>query len=241
MVDVYLEADRVYVDLPQRFTRPTRLPADELLSLLLALSPLRRSGLPDLADRAKRLGDKLTELAADHARGLAPEIEDRVVVESPGAETPEHLRALEAAVEGHRVVKVEYYSAHRDVMTERELRPVALLSYRTGWYVLSAEDKLFKVERIRALEATDETFEPPEGLDLERYRRGVFGGDSPASFVAEVRVGGRDERWPTFSAHRLRGWLRLQRGQVQLLGPPAEREELLQEVRELLARHEDSP
>jgi proteasome accessory factor C len=61
-------------------------------------------------------------------------------------------------------VAVEYYSASRDEVTSREIDPLVVFAERGRWYVAAychrASDVLtFRVDRVRSLRRTGETFD----------------------------------------------------------------------------------
>jgi len=239
MVEIYLEGDRVFVSLPQRFTRPPRFSVQEMLALLLALAPLRESGLPALREQADALTHRLTEVASERAVSLAPALRDRIVVQLDGREEPAHLRDLEIAVSEHRVIDAEYYTAGRDVLGERKLQPLGLLQIRGAWYVIGDEGKTFKVERFRRVTLTDERFDPPE-VDVETLRHRLeSGGEAGEEAPVKVRIGTR-ERTFHGPGRGLRKWVRGLRGRAAVLEPESERAAMIEETRALLARYEDA-
>lgn len=241
LVEIYLEGGRVFVALPQRFTRPPRFSVEEMLALLVALAPLREGELPRLREQAQALTDRLLGLASERAEAVAPALLQRVVIQADGAESAAHLRDLEVAVRERRVVEAVYYTAGRDAIGERRLRPVGLLQVRGAWYVVGDDGKAFKVERFRSLRLTDETFEAA-AVDLGAVRRRLERrrpDGAPEEVV--VRIGEREQRLPVGSAHALRRWVRTSRGQVVVTAPPELRDAVVEEARALLRRYEEQP
>ncbi len=239
LVELYLEGGRVHVALPQRFTRPPRFSVEEMLALLVALAPLREAELPQLRARAQALTDRLLGLASERASAVAPALLQRVVVAADGTESAVHLRDLERAVRERREVDAVYYTAGRDAVGARRLRPVGLLQVRGAWYVVGDDGKAFKVERFRSVELREETFESGP-VDLGEVRRRLEGRQpegAPTQVV--VRVDGDERRLPLSSEHTLRRWVRASRGQVVVREPAQLREAVLAEVRALLRRYEE--
>ena len=236
MVEIYLEAGRVFVALPQRFVRPPRFSVDEMAALLLALAPLQ--GLPVLKAKSLALADRLTTLASQRAEALAPTLRQRLVVRADGCEDPAHLQRLEQAVEEHLWVDARYYTAGRDVIGNRRIAPIGLLQVRGVWYAAGLDEKVFRVERFEELELTEEHFEIPEPMDLHVLRKRLesmsFGGGS-----VRVRMDGEEKELGDFGAHALRRWIRISR-QVELLSPQHERQALIDETKELLDRYRTS-
>ena len=248
-VDLYIEGDRVFVALPQEFRRAPRFSPEEMLALLVVLAPLRAAPLPELAREAEALYARLEGLASERAQGLARGVAGRVQSAGEGAELADTLRALELAVRERRVCDAVYYTAGRDEVRARELRPVALVERKGAWYAIGHDEKTFKVERFADVTPRDETFELPPELDLAPYRRGeLFAWERPdaprqppasvpkATFRVrgeEVEIHGR--------AVRHHAWVRASKGNVVWVGPSGARDAFLSETRELLARYDDPP
>jgi proteasome accessory factor C len=100
-------------------------------------------------------------------------------------ERPAHLDALRAAVDRRERLQVGYWAQYRDAVTDRRIDPLGVYSLRGRWYVLarderSGEERRFRVDRIRSVVPTGETFEhepvelpadafePPPGAPLVR-------------------------------------------------------------------------
>lgn len=239
MVDVYLEGDRVFVALPQRFTRPPRFTVEEMLALLVALAPLREGDLPELRARAEALTNRLLALAGERAGSVATTLKERVVIRADGAEAASHLRDLEIAVRDNLAVEAEYYTAGRDALTERVLEPVGLLQVRGSWYVVGSDGKTFKVERFRSVRLSDATFDPPE-IDLADLRRRLESRRIEGEKTKlTLRTSRGDREIRTSSMHAVRRWVRTSRGRMTVTEPPEARDDVAREARELLARYQD--
>jgi proteasome accessory factor C len=243
MVEVYVEGDRVHVALPQSFRKPPRFSVEEALALLFVLAPLRESALPELSRHASELTETLLSLSSQRAKALATTLREAITVVPSAAERPEHLELLERAIAERRVISVEYYTASRDALGARELRPWALFPHRSAWYVISDEKKTFKVARMRKVRLTDERFPAPSEADLAPYRgRDPFGAHGGAE-APLVELEGRDGtiRFPgpvTASTH---GFVRAHRGALALKSPEADRAAVVDQARALLALYEAPP
>jgi proteasome accessory factor C len=101
-----------------------------------------------------------------------------------------HLEHLRSALGEKKRVHMEYYSASRGVMTERDIDPWGLLAALGRWYVvgmdhLSNEERMFRVDRIKSVTVLDEPARIPDDFDPERYR-GAFVGDREQERVTLV-------------------------------------------------------
>jgi proteasome accessory factor C len=183
-ISVEYEGDTVDVWLAPYFTRPLRLTAAEGLALLAAGRALL--AVPG-SDHEGPLATALDTL--EDALGVA-----EVVVEF-GA--PEHLDLVQrAAADGTRL-EIEYWSAGRDAVTTRRIDPGPPFFALGEWYTdafdhLRGEPRMFRVDRIRAAQPTDETFTPAPPVRLaavfnprEDDRRVTVELPASAAWVAE--------------------------------------------------------
>lgn len=137
------------------FTRPMRLTPTEGFAVLAAGRALL--SVPG-AEAGGALHSALAKL--ETALGAA---QGSLAVD---LETPPLLAAVQAALEGRRRLRVTYYAAWRDEVTDRELDPYLVFSQEGRWYV-AARDSLrnevrnFRVDRLHSVVETGATFEPP--------------------------------------------------------------------------------
>jgi proteasome accessory factor C len=152
----YLDVDDddgfVSIRLADYFRRPLRLTPAEGLALLAAGRALL--AVPG-SDPGGPLATALAKL--EDALDLPGLVVD---VGEPG-----QLEAIRDAVAHHRRVEIEYWSAGRDQLTTRRIDPEVVFFATGEWYVgaychRAQDERMFRVDRIRSVEATDETFEP---------------------------------------------------------------------------------
>ena len=154
-LDVVDDGEFVTIRLADQFARPLRLtPAEGLALLAAGRTLLAVPGSDPEGPLATALG-KL-ERALD-----LPE----VVVE---VGEPAYLEAIRnAAARGERV-EIDYWSAGRDELTTRRIDPTIAFFAMGEWYVSAFchradAERMFRVDRIRALRATGEHFEASTG------------------------------------------------------------------------------
>jgi proteasome accessory factor C len=146
------EDGNVTIRLAEYFRRPLRLTPAEGLALLAAGRALLAVPGSDpngpLATALAKLEDAL-ELP-----GLVVDVGE-----------PGQLAAMRDAVAGHRRVEIEYWSAGRDDQTTRRIDPEVVFFATGEWYVgaychRARDERMFRVDRIRSVEPTGESFEP---------------------------------------------------------------------------------
>jgi proteasome accessory factor C len=162
------QGERVTVRMAESFRHPLRLSPTEGLAALAAGRALLAVPGSDPEGPLARALEKL-----DRALG-SPEL--RVDVPQP-----EHLDAVRrAAADGERV-EIDYWSAGRDAVTTRRIDPRAVFLAAGEWYVdaycrRAEGDRLFRVDRIRALRPTGEHF--AASPDALTWRAGSAGPDA---------------------------------------------------------------
>jgi proteasome accessory factor C len=150
---------RVTIRLADYFSRPLRLTPAEGLALLAAGRALLAVPGSDPGGPLATALDKL-EAALDF-----PEL----VVD---VGEPPFLADVRDAAAHHRRLDIDYWSAGRDELTQRVVDPITVF-YATGaWYLRAychrvEAERMFRVDRIRAVRTTGDTFDPPEELGDE--------------------------------------------------------------------------
>src|SRR5262245_40396936 len=167
---VSVDGGKVFVDLPQKLTRPLRLTPAEGCSLLLGLRTLRRSGIAPYDEALASAERKLLKALGADARA-AEQLAEGTVVAGPDATVAGHVRELLTAARARRTVTIDYASASSGKASRRGLDPYGIVQHGGAWYVVGrcrkqGDTRTFRVDRIVGLESTRETFAPPPDFDL---------------------------------------------------------------------------
>ena len=90
------------------------------------------------------------------------------------------LATVNDAVFNRRHVEITYQAMGRDRTTRRRVAPYKIWYYDGTFYIighcrLRDAVRIFAVDRIATIKSTDETFEIPEGFDLDTFMAGSFG------------------------------------------------------------------
>lgn len=144
MIDVFVDEGMVYVGVPRLFTRPLRLTAPEGFALLTA--GRAAMALPG-ADPVGPLGRGLAKLAATLGEDDAGVVVDLA--------RPAIADELVDAVRRAERVRIVYWSANSDAVTERVVTPRRLFADRGHWYLRAAdhhsgESRTFRLDRIES-------------------------------------------------------------------------------------------
>jgi proteasome accessory factor C len=189
LIDLYIEDEVVYVDLDQSLSRPPRLTHEEARALVLGAKLVGSQGGLGTAVEAvlQRIAKVLNPVDQEALRTLSQRVavgEDALTT-VPSAE-------LRRAVDAHREVELDYYSASSDQKKRYRVRPLALITHSGVEYLVALDvnaelhEKLFRLDRMGPTELLETTFVPPDTVDLERYRTTkLYAGDGGTS--AEVR------------------------------------------------------
>ncbi|MCU1448200.1 MAG: putative DNA-binding protein [Acidimicrobiales bacterium] len=207
--DVLIEVDvadaRVWIRYADYFAKPLRLTPAEGLALLTAGKAVQAFPGADPTGPLARGLDKLAK-----ALGVAG---DDAVEVALGAVAPEVMDTLRAGVDGRRQVEIDYYSFGRDEQTRRVVDPYRVFSASGQWYLSAychavVDDRLFRVDRVRAARLLDTAVERTEGGAAAVYQAR----DDDPRVTLELDPGGRwvAEQYPLEdSKERAHGRLRV--------------------------------
>ncbi len=153
------------------FVRPARFSPLMARSLLLALDLVGTGvGVPGLESLAA-VRSKIETLVG-RLESPAPVVIDDVLPEDRSL-----LARLGQAIREQRVVELEYYAAARGELTRRRVEPCLLFRNPDGWYLeaycLHAQsERTFKLERIRSVTLSAQSFSRRAEMDLTSRRGG---------------------------------------------------------------------
>jgi proteasome accessory factor BC len=173
------------------FAKPARLLPLEAKALVAAIDffgdHLPQAGL----DTAR---DKIIE-----ALGHDPSEEGlQITIER---DEPEIVSAVNEAIADHAVLRIKYYKENEDEFVTREIEPYRLARGPGGWYVGCRDRKRdavrhFRLDRTKEAEATGETFEPNEDVEVQLSAQDwLTEGEVTDARVARVWVSPERARW----------------------------------------------
>lgn len=169
------------------YTDPTyRLPAviiteGELLAIFLAGQVLRQhEGTPyeqDLQRAIRKLEELLPDEISIHWNAVEQAHSFRNSVTS--LQDVDTFRRLAAAVLHKRQLRITYWTASRDSVTERTVDPWHLACIDGEWFLIGychtrKGERVFAPSRIRALAETGELFTVPEDFHIAEFFDGTF-------------------------------------------------------------------
>ncbi|RRO18061.1 YafY family transcriptional regulator [Saccharopolyspora rhizosphaerae] len=193
LIDLSFDSDSITVTYDAGMRRPLRLTASEATSLLVALRALAETpGVPD-SDAVERTLAKV-ENAVGQARPSG-------VVIGLGAEDsvdPGVRRTVQSAATGGKALRIRYYTASRDEISERTVDPMRLLlldgrSYLEAWCRSAHGVRMFRLDRIDEAQQLDEPAQPPPEAEPTDVSAGLFQ-PAPDQQVAELELE-PDARW----------------------------------------------
>ena len=172
---ISVEEGRVFVDLPQRLTRPLRLTPAEGCSLLLGIRTLRESGIAPFDDALASAEAKLLTALGRDAKE-AETLATGTVVTEPDRLVADRLNKLIVSARKCVSVQIDYVSASRGGAQCRKLDPYGIVHHAGAWYVVGychkrGDIRTFRIDRVSNLTTTEDSFEVPREFDLETYRR----------------------------------------------------------------------
>ena len=181
MIDVDFEAiddhpdGVVRIDNADYLTRPVRLGSSEASALIVALRALRE-GSPESSHGAiERALAKLEDAAATGAE--TPQVE--VHLSGAATSSARHAATLQKAIRSNHQARLDYYVPTRDETTRRTVDPLAVLTadghdYLDAWCHLAEARRLFRLDRMHAVEVVDEPREAHDDLTPRDLASGLF-------------------------------------------------------------------
>lgn len=182
----YLDEDEVVIEMADYFSSPVRLTAPEALGLLAAGMALVSTGQASDALRTA-VGKLESVLLPDGAESLYIDLAE-----------PAYVGDLRTAVAGHRAVEMEYAKLSTGASSKRTVEPWSVFSTLGNWYLSAfcreaGAERVFRIDRIRALHVTDDRFDPPTEVPPPEVRytpgeddvRSVIELESAARWVAD--------------------------------------------------------
>jgi proteasome accessory factor C len=178
-IDLSYEGGEIVVSEAEAIGRPLRLGVDEACALLIALRMLAE--LPSIGDGTalSRTIAKL-ESAAGSAAGPSAQVAvqlDEGTARSAAVQSAA-AQVTDALSRGKRL-HISYYVPGRDEATERDVDPMRLLvvegrSYLEGWCRRADDVRLFRLDRILAIEVLEVAKEVPASAEQVDVDHGLF-------------------------------------------------------------------
>jgi proteasome accessory factor C len=194
LIDMAFDGDRVTVTYDAGIDRPLRLTQDEALALVVALRMLAQVPGTHSREAVERALAKIESAAGDAASGLP------VAVSLPGRGSA-RVAELQGAVQRRKALRLTYYTATRDELTERVVDPMRVLlvggfAYLEAWCRRAEAVRMFRADRIEDCTELDEPAAPPPQAQLTDVSAGQVFRPSPELPLVTLRIG-RWARWMT--------------------------------------------
>jgi proteasome accessory factor C len=175
LIDLSFEGETITVTYDAGMSRPLRLTAAEATALLVALRALANTpGVVD-SDAVRRTLAKI-ESAVGQAQpaGVVVGLTMR-----ENAATGRTREVVLSALAGRRALRIRYYTASRDEISDRTVDPMRLLlvegrSYLEAWCRLAEDVRLFRLDRIDQVEVLAEPTAPPPHARPHDVSEGLF-------------------------------------------------------------------
>lgn len=167
---------------------------DESMALTLSLLLAREQGLALATPAVESVLAKIERLLPQTTRARIHAVEQTVIVERsdfPSSPSTSVVTTLSTAVQIGHCVRLQYRSTSADV-TERVVDPYGVVYSAGYWYTigychLRQGQRLFRLDRIQQVEATSETFTPPNNFDaLDAVQRAIA--TIPSAWEIEVWI-----------------------------------------------------
>lgn len=187
-----------------RMHTPIPFAPDELMALYYSRGLFRYFQGTVFSEAFDRLSKKIMASLSEETRNLVEQYEN--VLEFGLKPKKDYSRYREILLQVNRAcserrrIDMVYYSFSRDEETRRRLDPYRIWYYDGALYLvgfchLRGEVRMFALDRIRMLNVTDQTFEPPKDFSMEKFTADSFGIIQDELVSVKVRFTGRAARW----------------------------------------------
>ncbi|MGA3152881.1 MAG: helix-turn-helix transcriptional regulator [Streptosporangiaceae bacterium] len=173
-IDLSYEGGEIVVSEAESMDRPLRLAVDEASALLVALRMLAE--MPGLQERSA-LSRTIAKLEAAAGTAAAPSSQVAVQMDDSAAGTV--AAEIAGALAAGRRLHLSYYVPGRDEATERDVDPMRLLvvegrTYLEAWCRRANALRLFRLDRVLALQVLDLAAEIPPDAEPRDVDKGLF-------------------------------------------------------------------
>jgi proteasome accessory factor C len=180
LVDLSFSGDTVSVTEDAGMRRPLRLTTAEATALLVALRSLAET--PGVADTAavRRATAKIEHAVGDATPvGLAVDLGAHDLGGDPGRGEAAGITIIREALTAGRALRIRYYTAGRDAVSQRTVDPMRLLiadgrSYLEAWCRRAEAVRLFRLDRVDDVVLLDEPAAPPPDAVPTDVSEGAF-------------------------------------------------------------------
>src|SRR5690606_37228637 len=154
LIDMAFDGDRVTITYDAGIDRPLRLTQDEALALVVALRMLAEVPGAHDRDAVDRALAKIESAAGDAAAELPVKASAAAIGEG-------RLSELQGAVQRQHALRITYYTATRDELTDRVVDPMRVVvvggrGYLEAWCRRAEAVRRFRLDRIDSCEELDE-------------------------------------------------------------------------------------
>ncbi|GAA2983626.1 helix-turn-helix transcriptional regulator [Actinokineospora diospyrosa] len=175
LIDISFDEDTVTIAFDAGMRRPLRLTGAEATALLVALRALLDAPGVAEADAIRRAVAKI-ESAAGQARPGGVEVGLGV---REAAETAKVREVVQSALRAVRALRISYYTASKDEVTERTVDPMRVLivdgrGYLEAWCRRADGVRLFRLDRVDEVVVLDEPAAPPPYAEPTDTSEGLF-------------------------------------------------------------------
>ncbi|MFH5210381.1 helix-turn-helix transcriptional regulator [Antrihabitans sp. NCIMB 15449] len=197
LIDLSFSEESIEVTFSAGIDRPLRLTSTEATALLVALRSIVE--MPGMVDPTAAQGAMAKIESAAGAAAVAQNTkaaagDPEAVSEERGGRLPEHpaVATVRSAFNHSHALRLVYYSASRDAISERVVDPIRIVlvdnhSYLQAWCRHAEGVRLFRFDRIDEANELDEQARPPAAAMAEQSALELFS-DDPALPLARLQI-----------------------------------------------------
>jgi len=247
------------------YMQPPKLTISEALALVVSGNSILNNNELPYSKEMNMAVAKIMAILPEKTKSLLSVLVDRINFNLDSlvdySEYGEIFNKVNTAIQEEVNAKIKYYTFSRDEMTERVLSPY-LVNFKDGVLYLIAychwreKTKIFRVDRIRKIELTDDKFRYPDQFSLEDYLGKAWSVERGEKEVeVKIKFKGIAARWVqehkwhptqeldelgdgdvmmtvvTGSMNEVKKWVLGFGAEAEVIAPQSLREEVMDEVR----------
>lgn len=177
------ETDHTYSILEDFYFQPPDMTREEALALLLVGQAFSEEVFPYQEDLNTAIAKILNSLP-ESVKKVVDDIGTQIIYQHGAfVDLKVHkkvIQDIEDAIKNHNSLIIKYYTLSRDQTNERKIDPYRI-AYKNGACYLIAychkkyEILIFRVDRIRDIQNTNEIFNAPEDFNIDEYMKNSWG------------------------------------------------------------------
>ena len=163
---------------------------DEASAILLGAKLIERMSDDSIGANFSSAMYKIKSVLKSSGKETLEKLDSRIAVSKNlrKIEKTNYLSLLQRAIADKKTIDIRYYSNYRENITNRLVEPIGLYYYSSAWHLIAFcrmrnDYRDFRVDRIKKLDITDESFNLAKRKTLDEYIKTDWDFESEVKFA----------------------------------------------------------